>query len=181
MPETDKLNDLAKKVKAWGLELGFQQVAISQPDLSAASNNLLHWLDKGYQGSMQWMGEHGEKRYTPDQLVERTLRVISVRMDYLTDSNMIAVLKDDNKAYISRYALGRDYHKLIRKRLAKLGNKIESEIDVGKRAVHVVTTAILEFQDMFYEKWHINVYYQGLQNQVGKSFNRFSIESVIFF
>ena len=129
MPETDKLNDLAKKVKAWGLELGFQQVAISQPDLSAASNNLLHWLDKGYQGSMQWMGEHGEKRYTPDQLVERTLRVISVRMDYLTDSNMIAVLKDDNKAYISRYALGRDYHKLIRKRLAKLGNKIESEID----------------------------------------------------
>ena len=129
MPETDKLNDLAKKVKAWGLELGFQQVAISQPDLSAASNNLLRWLDKGYQGSMQWMGEHGEKRYTPDQLVERTLRVISVRMDYLTDSNMIAVLKDDNKAYISRYALGRDYHKLIRKRLAKLGNKIESEID----------------------------------------------------
>ena len=129
MPETDKLIDLAKKVKAWGLELGFQQVAISQPDLSAASKNLLNWLDKGYQGSMQWMGEHGEKRYSPDQLLEKTLRVISVRMDYLADSNMIAVLKDDNKAYISRYALGRDYHKLIRKRLAKLGKKIESEID----------------------------------------------------
>jgi len=129
MPETDKLNDLAKKVKAWGLELGFQQVAIAQPDLSSASKNLLDWLDKGYQGSMQWMGEHGEKRYTPDQLVEKTIRVISVRMDYLADSNMIAVLKDDNKAYISRYALGRDYHKLIRKRLAKLGKKIEVEID----------------------------------------------------
>ena len=129
MPETDKLKDLAKKVKAWGLELGFQQVAISKPDLSAASTNLLNWLDKGYQGSMQWMGEHGEKRYTPDQLVENSLRVISVRMDYLADSNMIAVLKDDNKAYISRYALGRDYHKLIRKRLAKLGKKIEAEID----------------------------------------------------
>ena len=129
MPETDKLKDLAKKVKAWGLELGFQQVAISQPDLSSASKNLLSWLDKGYQGSMQWMGEHGEKRYTPDQLVEKTLRVISVRMDYLADNNMIAVLKDDNKAYISRYALGRDYHKLIRKRLAELGKKIEAEID----------------------------------------------------
>ena len=129
MPETDRLKDLAKKVKAWGLELGFQQVAISQPDLSSASKNLLDWLDKGYQGSMQWMGEHGEKRYTPNQLVEKTLRVISVRMDYLTDSNMIAVLKDDNKAYISRYALGRDYHKLIRKRLANLGKKIETEID----------------------------------------------------
>ncbi|ETN91519.1 Epoxyqueuosine reductase [Gammaproteobacteria bacterium MOLA455] len=129
MPETNKLKDLAKKVKAWGLELGFQQVAISQPDLSSASKNLLSWLDKGYQGSMQWMGEHGEKRYTPDQLVEKTLRVISVRMDYLADNNMIAVLKDDNKAYISRYALGRDYHKLIRKRLAELGKKIEAEID----------------------------------------------------
>ena len=129
MPETDKLKDLAKKVKAWGLELGFQQVAVSKPDLSSASKNLLQWLDKGYQGSMQWMGEHGEKRYTPDRLVEKTLRVISVRMDYLTDSNMIAVLKDGNKAYISRYALGRDYHKLIRKRLAKLGKKIETEID----------------------------------------------------
>ena len=129
MPETDKLKDLAKKVKAWGLELGFQQVAISEPDLSSASKNLLDWLDKGYQGSMQWMGEHGEKRYTPNQLVENSLRVISVRMDYLTDSNMIAVLKDDNKAYISRYALGRDYHKLIRKRLADLTKKIEAEID----------------------------------------------------
>jgi len=123
MPETDKLKDLAKKVKAWGLELGFQQVAISEPDLSSASKNLLDWLDKGYQGSMQWMGEHGEKRYTPNQLVENSLRVISVRMDYLTDSNMIAVLKDDNKAYISRYALGRDYHKLIRKAPGEIRQK----------------------------------------------------------
>ena len=95
MPETDKLIDLAKKVKAWGLELGFQQVAISQPDLSSASKNLLDWLDKGYQGSMQWMGEHGEKRYTPNQLVEKTLRVISVRMDYYGPGKDAFVMRKD--------------------------------------------------------------------------------------
>jgi epoxyqueuosine reductase len=129
MTETNKLNDLAKNIKAWGETLGFQQVAISKPDLDQASERLLKWLDNGFQGSMQWMGQHGDKRYKVDKLVENTVRVISVRMDYLTDSNMIAVLKDDNKAYISRYALGRDYHKLIRKRLADLTKKIEAEID----------------------------------------------------
>lgn len=129
MTEKNKLDDLAKNIKAWGQALGFQQVAIAKPDLDQASERLLQWLDNGFQGSMQWMGEHGNKRYRVEKLVENTVRVISVRMDYLTDSNMIAVLKDDNKAYISRYALGRDYHKLIRKRLADLTKKIEAEID----------------------------------------------------
>ena len=71
------------------------------------------------------MAEHGDKRYCVDKLVEHTVRVITVRMDYLADDKMIAVLKDNNKAYISRYALGRDYHKLIRRRLAELVNKIK--------------------------------------------------------
>ena len=128
MTETEKLADLAKNIKAWGETLGFQQVAISKPNLEQASERLLQWLEKGFQGSMQWMGAHGDKRYHIDKLVEKTVRVISVRMDYLTDSNMIAVLKDNNKAYISRYALGRDYHKLIRRRLADLSQKIEAEI-----------------------------------------------------
>ena len=129
MTETDKLKNLAEKIKAWGETAGFQQVAISKPDLSTASERLLDWLESGYQGSMQWMGEHGEKRYTPEKLLADTVRVISVRMDYLTDSNMIAVLRDNNKAYISRYALGRDYHKLIRRRLANLSKQIETEIE----------------------------------------------------
>jgi epoxyqueuosine reductase len=126
--EKEQLANLAEKVKAWGSELGFQQVAIAEPDLNQASERLNKWLADGFQGSMQWMGEHGDKRYMVDKLVDHTVRVISVRMDYLTDSNMVAVLKNDNKAYISRYALGRDYHKLIRKRLAALVSKIESEI-----------------------------------------------------
>ena len=129
MTEKNKLEDLAKNIKSWGETLGFQQVAISKPDLDQASQRLMDWLGQGYQGSMQWMAEHGEKRYRVEKLVEDTVRVISVRMDYLNDSNMIAVLRDSNKAYISRYALGRDYHKLIRKRLAELGKKIEAEID----------------------------------------------------
>ena len=122
------LKDLAEKIKSWGESLGFQQVAIVKPNLDEASQRLRLWLDNGYQGSMQWMSDHGDKRYCVDKLVARTLRVISVRMDYLADENMLAVLKDDNKAYISRYALGRDYHKLIRKRLAELTRKIEQQL-----------------------------------------------------
>ena len=136
MPQTDqvdkskveKLEDLAIKVKLWGQSLGFQQVAIVKPDLRQASRYLNAWLEKGYQGSMAWMAEHGDKRYHVEKLIPHTVRVITVRMDYLADDKMIAVLKDNNKAYISRYALGRDYHKLIRKRLSTLVEKIKNEV-----------------------------------------------------
>lgn len=136
MPETvqdnqlqaEKLKDLTHKIKSWGQSLGFQQVAIVKPDLQQASEHLKTWLENGFQGTMNWMSEHGEKRYRVNKLVPRTIRVISVRMDYLNDDSMIAVLKDNNKAYISRYALGRDYHKLIRKRLAELADRIKNEL-----------------------------------------------------
>ena len=126
--EREKLDNLAKKIRAWGSDLGFQQVSIVEPNLDLASERLHQWLAKGFQGSMAWMSEHGDKRYVVNKLVDHTVRVISVRMDYLADDKMIAVLKDDNKAYISRYALGRDYHKVIRNRLAALMKKIEDEI-----------------------------------------------------
>ena len=126
--EAQKLENLAHKIKSWGASFGFQQVSIVEPDLTEASERLHEWLAEGFQGSMDWMAQHGEKRYVVNKLVDHTVRVISVRMDYLTDNKMIAVLKDDNKAYISRYALGRDYHKIIRKRLAALIKKIEEEI-----------------------------------------------------
>ena len=126
--DSQALEDLAKKIKTWGESLGFQQVAIVEPDLSQASERLNQWLADGFQGSMDWMAEHGDKRYRVDKLVDHTVRVISVRMDYLADDKMIAILKNDNKAYISRYALGRDYHKLIRKRLAQLVRHIQSEL-----------------------------------------------------
>ena len=120
---------LAQQIKKWGQALGFQQVTITDTELSETGERLNQWLQKDYQGDMQWMSEHGEKRYHPEQLLPGTQRVISVRMDYLPDdSNMIAVLKDEDKAYISRYALGRDYHKLIRKRLTTLAKEIEHAV-----------------------------------------------------
>lgn len=119
--------ELAQQIKIWGRELGFQQVAITDIHLDTAAERLQQWLAEGYQGEMSWMAEHGDKRWHPDKLHPGTLRVISVRMDYLpADSNMIAVLKQPDTAYISRYALGRDYHKLIRKRLATLASQIEA-------------------------------------------------------
>ena len=93
MPETkhfdnldpQSLQQLADNIKNWGEDLGFQQVAIVKPNLDEASQRLRLWLDNCYQGSMDWMSEHGDKRYKIDKLVARTLRVISVRMDYLAD------------------------------------------------------------------------------------------------
>ncbi|MFT6300149.1 MAG: epoxyqueuosine reductase [Saprospiraceae bacterium] len=126
IPPIDYIH-LAKQIKLWGEKLGFQQVAITDTDLNGAGKKLNVWLENDYQGDMDWMGAHGEKRYHPEQLLPGTCRVITVRMNYLPqDSNMIAVLKDDKTAYISRYALGRDYHKLVRQRLKILSKKIEA-------------------------------------------------------
>jgi len=123
------LNQLAADIKCWGRELGFQQVGITDIDLGAAEVRLKEWLAKGYHGSMEWLSAHGDKRSRPAELLPQTVRVISVRMDYLPgDTKQIQILKDPSKAYISRYALGRDYHKLIRKRLAILGKQIDDAL-----------------------------------------------------
>jgi epoxyqueuosine reductase len=123
------LQQLAANVKLWGRELGFQQVGITDADLSAEEPRLHAWLDKGYQGDMTWLGEHGYKRSRPVELLPGTQRVICVRLDYLpADTEQIRILKDGEKAYVSRYALGRDYHKLIRKRLSILAQKIEQAV-----------------------------------------------------
>lgn len=122
-------DQLARDIKRWGRELGFQQVGITDTDLAQQERALQAWLKKGYQGNMQWLAEHGNKRTRPAELVPGTLRVISARMDYLPgDTRQIKVLKQPHSAYVSRYALGRDYHKLIRKRLASLGQKIEAAL-----------------------------------------------------
>jgi len=127
-PSVD-LNQLAANIKTWGRELGFQQVGITDIDLGAAEAHLQEWLAKGYHGSMEWLTAHDNKRSRPADLVPGTLRVISVRMDYLPgDTQQIKILKDPTKAYISRYTLGRDYHKLIRKRLSTLAKQIDDAL-----------------------------------------------------
>jgi epoxyqueuosine reductase len=123
------MTQLAFLIKQWGQALGFQQVGITDTDLSTAEGHLENWLANNYQGQMDYMHRHGLKRSRPGLLHEGTLRVISVRMDYQTESaaSMNQVLDDPTSAYISRYALGRDYHKLMRKRLQKLADKIQAE------------------------------------------------------
>ncbi len=124
---TINLNQLALDIKAWGMALGFQQVGITDIDLSQAETRLDAWLANGYHGNMTYMQRYGHKRSRPDELLPGTVRAITVRLDYLPAArNMLDILRNHFKAYVSRYALGRDYHKLIRKRLAKLAQQIES-------------------------------------------------------
>jgi epoxyqueuosine reductase len=121
--------DLALKIKQWGQELGFQQVGITDTNLSAAEVHLQDWLANNYHGEMNYMQRHGLKRSRPALLHEGTVRVISVRMDYQTESSvtMNKALDSPTSAYISRYALGRDYHKMMRNRLQKLADKALAE------------------------------------------------------
>lgn len=130
------LQQLATDIKAWGMDLGFQQVAIADVDLSHYRPHLESWLANHYHGEMEYMQRHSTIRLEPQMLVPDTLRAICVRMDYsLTTSNSLAALKVPEKAYVSRYARGRDYHKLIRKRLQKLADKIsEATGPFGYRA-----------------------------------------------
>lgn len=129
MTDSLDLNQLATNIKRWGREFGFQQVGITDTDLSADEPRFQAWLEQGYQGSMEWLSAHGTKRTRPAELIPGTLRVISFRMDYLPgDTQQIQTLKDPTKAYISRYTLGRDYHKLIRKRLSQIADKINAAI-----------------------------------------------------
>ena len=137
---------LATQIKKWGQELGFQQVGITDTDLTEAEQHLDDWLSKNFQGDMDYMQRHGRKRSRPELLQPGTRSVISVRMDYQTDSAEIMnrTLDDPFSAYISRYALGRDYHKLLRNRLQKLADLIQAEIgDFGYR-VFVDSAPVLE-------------------------------------
>lgn len=120
------MEDLALQIKQWGLELGFSEVGITDTDLSQAERHLQNWLKNNYHGDMDYMQRHGDKRSQPGLLHPDTISVISVRMDYLPESQerMERVLTDPVSAYISRYALGRDYHKLMRNRLQKLVDNI---------------------------------------------------------
>jgi len=117
---------LAEQIKDWGLDLGFQQIGISDTDLAKDEKYLLKWLEQAMHGEMHYMQQHGSKRSRPAELIPGTIRIISVRMDYMPEDgeDPEAILDDPQQAYISRYATGRDYHKIIRKRLQKLAEKI---------------------------------------------------------
>jgi len=120
---------LANKIKAWSSELGLSACAITDTDLGEHETHLLNWLKDGFHGEMGYMQRHGSKRSRPAELEPGTLRIVSVRLDYLPPgaADMQAVLDSPDIGYVSRYALGRDYHKVLRKRLQTLADKIEAE------------------------------------------------------
>lgn len=142
---SDDLSTLVKQIHQWADELGFQQVGISDVDLGEHEEYLQRWLDAGYHGEMAYMERHGHKRSRPQELVPGTLRVISLRMDYLAgDTHAEEVLAAPEKAYVSRYALGRDYHKLVRKRLSRLAARIEEVAGGGSYRAFVDSAPVLE-------------------------------------
>ena len=117
------------RLREKALELGFTAIGVTDPDVSQHVSFLEHWLESGFHGSMEWFERHLDLRKDPTQLVPGTQRVISVRLDYLPESiDCNDILNDPDMAYISRYALGRDYHKLMRKRLKHLGDWFSNEI-----------------------------------------------------
>jgi epoxyqueuosine reductase len=138
--------ELAALIKRWGRELGFQQVGIADTDLALAEARLGHWLADGCHGTMDYMARHGTLRSRPGELVPGTLRIVSVRMDYLPEplDQAPPVLADPTRAFVSRYALGRDYHKVLRRRLQRLAERIRATVgDFGFR-VFVDSAPVME-------------------------------------
>jgi epoxyqueuosine reductase len=137
---------LADDIRRWARELGFADVGISGTDLGHDEAYLERWLADGHHGEMDYMARHGTRRSRPAELEPGTLRVVSVRMDYIPPGtpNAWDVINDGKKAYVARYALGRDYHKVMRNRLQKLAGKIGERIgDFGYRA-YVDSAPVLE-------------------------------------
>jgi len=141
-----ELAQLANRIKHWGEELGFQQVGICDTQLEDHEARLLAWLENRFHGSMAYMERHGTRRSRPGELIPGTVRVISVRMNYLSEEATAAteLMKRPEKALISRYALGRDYHKVMRKRLQKLCARIELETGEFGYRVFVDSAPVLE-------------------------------------
>jgi len=143
IPSPEKL---ARQIKSWGLELGFQQLGITDIELENAESRLKEWLRAKYHGEMEYMARHGNRRSRPGELVPNTVRVISARMDFLPDEKTppAAILEKGDRAYIARYALGRDYHKVLRKRLQKLADRIESTVGPFGYRVFVDSAPVME-------------------------------------
>lgn len=136
---------LIEKIRQWATELGFQSIGISNTELSSAETELQQWLAAGFHGEMQWMAHHGNKRTRPAELEPGTVSIISARMDYYPDAAQAdSILHNPAKAYVSRYALGRDYHKLLRKRLQKLADKISDMIGPFGYRVFVDSAPVME-------------------------------------
>lgn len=141
-----QLAELAAAIKTWGRELGFQQIGIADIDLSTHEARLLDWLAGGFHGEMDYMARHGLKRGRPAELLPGTVRAIAARMDYLPPAAAASwsVLNQPELGYVSRYALGRDYHKVLRQRLQRLAERIAAAIGPFGYRVFTDSAPVLE-------------------------------------
>jgi len=136
---------LIQAIKREAKRLGFQQLGVTNTQLGEHTARYQDWLKADYHGDLDYMSRHGSKRWQPDELIDGTLRVLSVRMDYMTDpENPSEQLNNKENAYISRYTLGRDYHKVIRSRLKKLIKFIQSQAEQHNFRAFVDSAPVLE-------------------------------------
>lgn len=140
------LNALAADIKAWGQALGFAEIGITDTDLSDAEPAHQQWIKKGFHGEMDYMAKHGTKRTRPVELIPNTIRIISARLDYLPPKTKDSwqVMNNGDQAFISRYALGRDYHKVVRKKLQKLCEKIQQATKTVEYRAFTDSAPVLE-------------------------------------
>ena len=148
MTQTTNLDytQLASAIKTWGRNLGFQEVGISDTELTLEENYLQQWLGRGYHGEMDYMARHGTARTRPGQLVPGTMRVISVRLNYQPPAarDSWETMEDPDAAFISRYALGRDYHKVLRGKLQTLATRIERQVGTFQYRVFTDSAPVME-------------------------------------
>ncbi len=144
------LDQLARAIKTWSKELGFQDLRISDAtaDMSEAESGMFAWIEQAYHGEMDYMAKHGTKRSRPFELVPGTQRIISVRMNYYPPkaADSWSVIHNGENAFISRYALGRDYHKVLRSRMQKLAEKIQDAVESFNYRVFSDSAPVMEVE-----------------------------------
>lgn len=139
-------DDIASRVIALGRAMGFADVGIADIDLSGEAAGFQAWIDQGLHGEMEYMARHGEKRWRPDELVSGTRSVICVLLDYWSSdaAEAATALADPARAYVSRYAVGRDYHKVIRHQLQAFADRINEEVAAHEFRVFTDSAPVLE-------------------------------------
>jgi len=137
---------LEARIKQWGREIGFDAVAIAGTELAEEEARLVEWLGRGWHGTMDYMGRHGVRRARPAELVPGTVSIITVRLNYQAADarGTHEVLEDPGRAFVARYALGRDYHKVLRAKLQKLADRMTSEIGAFHYRVFTDSAPVME-------------------------------------
>jgi epoxyqueuosine reductase len=145
MQDSVREETIEQRVKRWGRELGFDAVAIAGTELAEEEAHLLEWLGRGWHGEMDYMARHGARRARPPELVPGTASIVTVRLDYKPEAaDAWQVLDDPERAFVSRYAVGRDYHKVLRARLQALADRMTAELGAFHYRVFTDSAPVME-------------------------------------